>query len=127
MQHIKLDSSGGAFSISHNHASPRMVEQKQMKFRPKSAGDKLSQNHDDSDYDDFYDRSSSHVSPMTPVSGAWKADATPQAVVDSSTQTVETKGEYSELIKFNYFVPLPNTASLSHGQMPSFKLLSTVK
>lgn len=84
MQHLKFDSKGDAFLVSHDVAP-------QNKARPKSAGEKLSPVHTDSDYEDFYDQSLSRASPLTSPKGAWKPSSPPQSV-DNSTQTVENKG-----------------------------------
>ena len=97
MQHLKLDQKGDSFVVTHDRptSSKNTTEDNssQTKSRPKSAGDKLSPNHTDSDYDDFYDRSSSQVSPLTSPRGAWKA-GTPPLSVDMSTQTVESRGTH---------------------------------
>ena len=102
MQELKLNSSGSSFVVSEkDDRSPTTnqtdhVDQEtstQTKLRPKSAGDKLSPNHTDSDYDDdFYDHASSQVSPLTSPRSAW-TEKSPRQTVDSCTQTVENKGE----------------------------------
>ena len=91
MQHLGLSNSkGDRFLASHDQtANIKDGSESQLKPRPKSAGEKLSQSQIDSDLDDFYAPSPSDVT--FSQKRAWKA-VTPPLSVDSSTQTLETRG-----------------------------------
>lgn len=92
MQHLKLEPEGDSFLVSHNGAANTEGSSSQTKPRPKSVGEELNKNQADSDYDDFYDHSSSHGELPTSPKGAWRA-STPLRSVNSSTQTVHTRGK----------------------------------
>ena len=90
MQHLKLDPKDDSIIVSHDRAARHADGSvSQTKPRPKSAGDALSHNQTDSDFDDFYDPS--HFSPLASPRRAWKA-RTGLHSVDTSTQTMETRG-----------------------------------
>ncbi len=99
MRHINIDMRGDSYLVSGDNKEPSPRREKEVKHpsptskhRPKSAGDQLSPNQDDFDYeDDFYDQMPDDSSPLSSPRSAWKASSPVQSI-ESSTQTVESKG-----------------------------------
>ena len=105
MKHMNIDKRGSSYMVSTDskdipsdsktESPPSIIDSKS---RTKSTGDLASPNQDDFDYeDDFYDNSPVLASPEASprATTAWTAAASLPQSVDTSTQTVESKGKYT--------------------------------